>query len=126
MKKVALVLAMATLFIGSTVLAGSLDGSYSFVSRVKDGKPALEGWTGTMKIENNLLVRNLKSKDGAETRFYETTMTDKGGDVYVLKTIKAYKPEYIGDEQTNKITAKGNLVTLQSLDGKFNEVWQKK
>ena len=48
------------------------------------------------------------------------------GKIYVIKHANVYKPEQIGDEFKNKITVSGDLLTIESEDGEFKEVWQKK
>lgn len=126
MKLVARMVAVAVFLIASTSFAASIDGTYSYASRIKDGKPDLVGWNGTMTIAGTTLSRKLKSADGKEERFYDTTLTNNGGDLYTLKTTKAYKPEYVGQEKQNKITLTGNVCTIASPDGSFKEVWNKK
>ena len=125
MKNVMRVIAVVTLFIATSAMAASLDGSYTFSSRVKDGKPDLVGWTGAMNISNNMMARDYKSPDGKETKFYEGTMKQDGGN-YTIKFTKAYKPEYVGAEHKNKITLSGKTLTMEAVDGKFKEVWTKK
>lgn len=126
MKKLTGLVAMAVLLVSATVLAANFDGNYSFVSRTKDGGPDLAGWTGTMKIAGNTMSRNFASKDGKETKFYESTMKNESGDLYSCTFTKAYKPEYVGQTHQNKIQSNGTQVTIESPDGKFKEIWSKK
>lgn len=125
MKTLLRLAALALLFVSVTAMAANFDGDYTFKSRVKDGKADLVGWTGTMKITNNTMTRNLTSADGKDTKFYEGTLT-LNGDVYTIKYTKAYKPEYVGNEHKNKITINGNTLTMEDVNGKFKEVWTKK
>lgn len=126
MKNVAMLCAVAVLFIAVSAIAAELDGSYTFVSRTKDGAPDLSGWNGTMLIEKGMMSRSYKSKDGKEEKFYEGTMKSEGSDVYAVKFTKAYKSEYVGNEHKNKIMLSGATLTMESTDGKFKEVWTKK
>ncbi len=126
MKGIARVLGVAVLLVTATVFAANLDGNYVFKSRSKEGKPDLAGWTGTMKIASGAMDREFKSADKKETKFYMSTMKNDGGDIYTCKFTNAYKPEYVGQEHKNKIVLKGSELTIESADGKFQEVWTKK
>lgn len=124
MKTVCRMLAVALLFVSVAAFATTYDGSYKFTSRTKDGAADMNGWQGTMTIKGNEMIRNYKSADGKQEKFYTSTLKQEG-DVYVLKHTKAYKPEYVGDEFKNKFDLKGNTLTIKSTDGKFQETWQK-
>lgn len=125
MKTVAKVLAVLVLFASVSVLAASLEGTYSFSSRLKSGAPDMAGWQGTMTIKGTEMTRNYKSSDGKQEKFYTASMK-QDGNVYVVKTTKAYKPEYVGSEYRNKITVTGNKLVIESEDGAFKEEWIKK
>lgn len=118
------VLAVAVLFVSLAAIAGNLDGNYTFSSRVKEGKADMVGWSGSMSINNNTMVRKYTSPT-KEEKFYEGTMKQEG-DIYTIKFTKAYKPEYVGAEHKNKITLSGNTLTMEGADGKFKEIWTKK
>lgn len=115
MKNLARLIAVVVLLASSTVFAANLDGTYTFSSRVKEGKPDMVGWNGTMTIAKDTMARTYTAPAPAkETKFYEGTMKQEG-DLYSVKFTKAYKPEYVGQEHKNKITLSGNTLTL----GKF-------
>lgn len=120
-----MVIAAVVLFSMSALAAG-LDGSYSFVSRTKGTTPDLVGWTGTMKIAGGTMSRTFTSKDGKESKFYDSTMKNEGGDLYSCTFTKAYKPEYVGQTHKNRITSAATQVTIEAPDGSFKEVWTKK
>jgi len=126
MKTVAKIMAVAVLFVAVVAVAAtSLDGTYTFSSRVKEGKADMTGWTGNMTIKDNVMSRKYINPASKEEKFYEGTMK-QDGDVYSLKLTKAYKTEYVGQEHKNKMTLTGNTLTMESVDGKFKETWTKK
>lgn len=127
MKKVWLLAVFVVLVASVSALAASIDGSYKFSSRMKDGTADMSGWQGTMTIKGSEISRTYKSPDGKQEKFYVSNLKQEGnGNVYVLKHTKAYKPEYVGNEFRNKLTLNGNSLTIEAEDGKFKEVWVKK
>lgn len=129
MKKIAaLAVAFCVMAGAVTAFAATYDGSYTFKMRVKEGKPDMAGWNGTMVIKEKEMTRTYKSPDGKETKFYTSTLKEKSkdGKLVVVKHVKAYKPEYVGNEFTNAFTATGNDLVIESEDGKFKETWTKK
>ncbi|MBI4212508.1 MAG: hypothetical protein HY540_07720 [Deltaproteobacteria bacterium] len=120
-----LMLVVVAMLASSSVFAANFDGTYKFNSRMKDGNADMSGWTGEMKIANNTISRTYHSPDGKSEKFYIGDLTQKG-DLYTVKYTKAYKPEYVGNEHTNKMTVQGNALTIEATDGKFKEVWTKK
>lgn len=123
MKTMSRLLAVAVLFVSVAALAAtSLEGTYKFSSRTKEGVADMSGWNGNMTIKGAEMTRNYKSPDGKMEKFYTSTMKSEGS-IYVLKHTKAYKPEYVGNEFKNKINLKGDTLTIESEDGKFTEVW---
>ncbi len=129
MKKFA-ALAVALCVVATAVasFATTYDGTYTFKERIKEGKPDMQGWSGTMTIKEKEMVRNYNSPDGKEKKFYTSTLTEKSkdGKLVIVKHVKAYKPEYVGNEFTNKISQNGNNLVIESEDSKFKETWAKK
>lgn len=125
MKIVIKIMAVAVLFVSIAAQAADLSGTYTFSSRLKEGKLDMSGWTGTMTINNGTMIRKYTGPDGKEQKFYEGTLK-QDGDVYTIKFTRAYKPEYVGSEHKNKITLSGKTLTMEGLDGKFKETWEKK
>ncbi|MBI5299199.1 MAG: hypothetical protein HY877_02735 [Deltaproteobacteria bacterium] len=125
MKLAGKIVAMLVLVFSMVAGATSFDGNYKFSSRVKNGAPDLQGWTGDMVVKGDTISRTYKSVDGKEERFYIGTIK-KDGDVYVVKYTKAYKPEYVGNEHKNKFIVNGATLSIEATDGKFKEVWTKK
>lgn len=126
MKKfAALAVAVCLMASAAVSMASTLEGTYSFKARVKEGKPDLQNWTGTMTVKEKEITRVYKSVDGKEEKFY-TSSVKQDGSVYVLKNVKAYKPEYVGNEFRNKITQNGQDLIIESEDGKFKETWAKR
>ena len=113
---------LIVVFAVSAWAAPKLEGTYSFVSRTKDGKAEMTGWNGTMEIKKGTMARNYAK--GKDKKFYTGTMT-KDGKVYVVKYTDAYKKDYIGDEHRNQFTWEKDTLTITSEDGKFKEVWKK-
>lgn len=105
--------------------AGNLDGTYKFKSRVKEGKPDLVSWTGTMKVAGDIMNKELKSPDGKEVKTYESNCKTKGANLYNCTFTKAYKAEYVGKAYDNNIVLNGNELKIKSPDGSFEEVWMK-
>ncbi len=105
--------------------AVTFDGSYTFVSRWKEGQADMVGWTGTMEIKATSLSRTYASADGKETKFYNSAMKQEGA-VVVLTITDSDKAENKGQVHRNKFTVKDNMLTMESEDGKFKEVWKKK
>jgi hypothetical protein len=125
MKKISSLVAVAVVFTALAAFAADISGTYTFSSRIKEGKPDLVGWNGTMTIGNGTILRKYASADGKDSKFYEGTfIQDK--DIYTIKFTKAYKPEYVGQEHKDKITLNDKTLTMESTDGKFKEVWTKK
>jgi len=125
MKKLFGMAAVAVLLVSAMAIAASgLDGTYKFSSRTKEGKADMAGWQGTMTIKGDEMARTYKSSDGKTEKFYTTTMKQEGN-VYVLTTTKAYKPEYVGNKFRNKLNLNGNTLMMEAEDGKFKEVWLK-
>lgn len=124
----ALAVAICVMAVAAVSFAATLDGSYTFKMRVKEGKTDMSGWTGTMTIKEKEMVRTYKSPDGKETKFYTSTLKEKGkdGKLMIVKHIKAYKPEYVGNEFTNAFTLSGSDLIIESEDGKFKETWTKR
>lgn len=129
MKRIA-AFAVAVCVIATAVasFAATYDGSYTFKARVKEGKPDMQGWTGTMTIKEKEMTRNYNSPDGKEKKFYTSTLKEKvkDGKVMIVKHTKAYKPEYVGNEFANSFTQNGNDLIIESEDSKFKETWSKK
>lgn len=129
MKRIA-AFAVAICVIATAVVsfAATYDGSYTFKARVKEGKPDMQGWTGTMTIKEKEMTRNYNSPDGKEKKFYTSTLKEKSkdGKLMIVKHVKAYKPEYVGNEFTNAFTQNGNDLVIESEDSKFKETWSKK
>lgn len=125
MKKMAKIFAACVLVASVSAWAANFDGAYKFQSRAKEGKVDMQGWQGSMTIKGNEMDRTYKSSDGKDQKFYTSTIK-QDGNIYVLKHIKAYKPEYVGNEHRNKMNLNGNTLTIESEDGTFKEVWTKK
>lgn len=129
MKRIA-ALAVAVCIMGTAVasFAANYEGTYSFKARVKEGKPDMQGWTGTMTIKAKEMVRDYNAPDGKEKKFYTSTLKEKSkdGKVVIVKHTKAYKPEYVGNEFTNTFTQNGNDLVIESEDTKYKETWSKK
>ncbi|MDO8528080.1 MAG: hypothetical protein Q7T03_10400 [Deltaproteobacteria bacterium] len=117
--------AVMMLLVSTGAFAANFDGSYTFSSRSKEGKPDMQNWNGTMTIKGDEMYRTYKSADGKEQKFY-TSIIKQDGKIYILKHTKAYKPEYIGNEHRSKIILSGATLILESEDGKFKENWDKK
>lgn len=129
MKKIAaLAVAVCVVLTAVASVAATFDGSYTFKGRVKEGKPEMQGWTGTMTIKEKEMVRNYNSQDGKEKKFYTSKLTEKvkNGNIMIVEHMKAYKPEYVGNAFDNKFTQTGNDLIIESVDGKFKETWSKK
>ncbi|MDO8494286.1 MAG: hypothetical protein Q7S68_03005 [Deltaproteobacteria bacterium] len=125
MKKIQQLVVVALLFVATSAAAATLDGNYTFASRAKNGAPDMQGWTGTMTIQNDTVARTYKSVDGKETKAYTAALKQEG-DVYNFTITKSYKPEQVGTIHKNKITTAGKTLTIESADGVFKEVWAKK
>lgn len=125
MKSAAKVFAVLLFAVSAVAFAAHFDGTYKFQSRAKEGKADMQGWQGTMTIKGDMMDRTYQSADGKDKKFY-TSSIKQDGNVYILKHIKAYKPEHVGNEHRNKMDLKGGTLTLSSEDGKFKEVWTKK
>ena len=100
MKRIAAVaVAICVVLTAVASFAATYDGTYTFKTRVKEGKPDMQGWTGTMTIKEKEMVRNYNSPDGKEKKFYSSTIKEKSkdGKVVVIKHVKAYKPEYVSN-----------------------------
>lgn len=126
MKKLsAVMMAVCVLAIATVAAAATIEGIYSFKGRWKEGKPDMQNWTGTMTIKEKEMTRTYKGPDGKEEKFYTSTIKEEGK-VYHVKHIKAYKPEYVGNEFRNKITQSGSDLVIESEDSKFKETWTKR
>lgn len=129
MRRIAAVAVAVCMMVSAVAsFAATFDGSYTFKMRVKEGKPDMPGWTGTMSIKEKEMTRNYKSPDGKETKFYTSSLKEKSkdGKVMIVRHIKAYKPEYVGNEFSNAFNLNGNDLVIESEDGKFKETWSKK
>ena len=78
-----------------------------------------------MSINNNVITRVYHSPDGKEEKYYVGTIAPEGN-TYKVTFTQAYKPEYVGNTHVNKFMISGNSFTMQSADGVFTEVWNKK
>lgn len=127
-KVVATIVAIAVMSVAAVGMAATYNGSYTFKERIKEGKSDMQGWNGTMTIQEKEMVRNYSSPDGKENKYYTSRLTEKtkDGTVVTVKHIKAYKQEYVGNEFDNKITQNGSNLIIESVDGKFKETWVKK
>ena len=125
MKLAGKLLAVVVFAASVAAMAASFDGSYKFSSRVKNGAPDLQGWSGEMSIKGDTISRTYKSADGKEDRFYIGTLK-KDGDLYTVTYTKAYKPEYVGNQHQNKFIMNGSNLKIEAPDGKFQETWTKK
>lgn len=128
MKKLAVFVAVVMGFVAVAAYAADYSGNYTFVSRAKkvDGKMTadLAGYKGTMKIENNVMRRDLTSPDGKDKRFYVSKMTPDTGNLVTIKHTDAYKPNYIGNEFKNNFIKNGDELKLEAPDQSFQEVWR--
>jgi hypothetical protein len=106
-------------------MAATMDGTYAFKARWKEGKPDMQGWTGAMTVKDKEITRTYKSPDGKDTKYYTSSLKQEGN-VYVVKHTKAYKSEYVGNEFKNKFTQTGSDLVIESEDAKFKETWTKK
>jgi len=122
------VVAVVVMLFSFSAFAGSLDGKYEFSWRSKGDLRDLDGWTGSMVIENNTISRFFKSSDGKTEKFYIGTYKEEAPNTYAITFTKVYNPKYVGATHKNLIYLKGKKFTMQSLDGgkTFQEVWVKK
>lgn len=129
MKRIAaLAVAVCVVVTAVASFAATYDGTYTFKARWKDGKQDMQGWTGSMTIKEKEMTRNYNSPDGKEKKFYSSTLKEKSkdGKVMIVKHVKAYKPEYVGNEFANTFNQSGNDLVIESEDTKFKETWTKK
>jgi len=122
MKTICRLLVVAILLVSVNAFAGTFDGVYKFEGRSKNGTVDMKDAWGMMIITDNTVSRVFHTPKG--DKYYVGAMT-QDGENWKVKFKYVYKPEYVGNEHTNKITVESGKLTFASPDGTFKETWVK-